>query len=485
MSRELNLEVKTFKSGGEPKSWGTAQVSLSLVGSDIMNYLQLHKKVEVPPKYFLLMEAHPNPTQRVFKILDDSRSLSNWEKMRPVVLWLCPPTLRINIVSPDGQRKVKDCDSRKPAHDAVCDFCQMFGLKDDLAYALYSDPNDMLRPIMTNKAICEVDPAIGELYLQRRYWLKALNDYADDRDVEFNFAQAERMVYDPSFDPSNHDIENLIAISLTLKYERQQAVEQEMKKIKKEKKKNRPELLQKLFPPYLCDKKNKARRKKIIEAIAAVEGQLKKDLKIKFIRTCLKDQFFGFLMFKVKCVVPNSGNPALQEVLYTINEDATYLLDKDTKATLLKIPNSRIRSSKPTPGKGELVFSYKNQAGAMASLAIQHPDHPRISDYFTGLMNYLKKQKLAEQTDEVQRDRRRAFTTTTNTTLNDLAAKDKTLTAPTMFGSEPSVAAVLTSSASLPSVDPPTPQNIEPCALDSLDLRLEAPNFLKESQSIL
>ena len=82
-------------------------------------------------------------------------------------------------------------------NEVVCDFCQLFGLKGDLAYGLYPNPNDLLRPIMMNKAICEINPGLSELYLQRRYWIKALNDYTDDRDVQFNYAQAEHLVYDP------------------------------------------------------------------------------------------------------------------------------------------------------------------------------------------------------------------------------------------------------------------------------------------------
>ena len=128
----------------------------SLSGADIMNYITLSVKYPVPPKYFLLVEF--NRGGRVFRIVDETKDLSQWEPHKPLTLWLCPPDMMITIISPDKQRKMRKCDSRKPASEIVTDLCsQIFHLKGDLAYALYPDPDDMLRPIPMNKAICEVN----------------------------------------------------------------------------------------------------------------------------------------------------------------------------------------------------------------------------------------------------------------------------------------------------------------------------------------
>ena len=341
---------------------------------------------------------------KVFRIVDDTKDLSQWEKWQPLTLWLCPPEMMITIISPDNQRRMRKCDSRTPALEIVADMCnQIFHLKDDIAYALYPDPDDMYRPIEMNKAICEVNPNMKELYLQRRFWIKAMSDFTEESDIHFNYCQARRNVYRDDFDPERYEIEKLVAIELIIEHEKREAVELQLKKIRKHRKKKRKEELLTLFPPYLVHRKDKGTRKKIVQEMSIWEGKALKDLKMAFIRTCLADKFFGCLMFDVECVVPDSGNLQRQKVLFTITEEDVYLLDKTNKQELALIRNGSIRSWKPQPQWSFVKFTYVGRGKKVMELDVYHEHVLLLVDHFVSMMNFLKQQKLAQQTDDVQR----------------------------------------------------------------------------------
>ena len=472
MSREIRATLKVF---GKPEHDKQVSFAASLSGADIMNYITLQLKFPVPPKYFLLLEM-TRGGGKVFRIVDDTKDLSQWEKWQPFTLWLCPPEMMITIISPDNQRKMRKCDSRKPASEIVTDMCsQIFHLQGDIAYALYPDPNNMYRPIEMNKAICEVNPNMKELYLQRRFWVKAMNDYTEESDIHFNYCQAKRNVYREDFDPEPYEIEKLVAIALTIEYEKQEAVELQLKKIKKAKKKKKEELL-KLFPPYLVEKKDKGKRKKIVQGMSVWEGKALKDLKMTFIRTCLRDKFFGCLMFDVQCVVPDSGNDLKQSVNFTITEEAVYLLDKTNKQELALIRNGTIRSWK---AQGSFVkFTYVGRDKTVKDLDVYHEHVLLLVDHFVSMMNFLKQEKLRAQTDDVQKSRKRAFTTTTGSTMADLATKDKSLNAPTIYAPEEPVA--VTGPSMPPVTDLPTPQDVDTSDVASLFVQPTAQNFKSE-----
>ena len=155
MSREISVTLKIVGKPEHDKQ--NVRFAASLSGADIMNYITQQLKYPVPPKYFLLVEFNRGDMV-VHRIVDDTKDLSQWEPYKPLTLWLCPPEMIITIISPDKQWHITTCNSRKPASEIVNDMCnQIFHLKGDLAYALYPDPDDMLRPIPMNKAICEVN----------------------------------------------------------------------------------------------------------------------------------------------------------------------------------------------------------------------------------------------------------------------------------------------------------------------------------------
>ena len=261
-----------------------------------------------------------------------------------------------------------------------------------------------------------------ELYLQRRFWIKAMNDYMEGSDIHFNYCQARRNVYREDFDPNPYEIEKLVAIELTIEHGRQEAVEQLLKKIEQAKKKKREELLT-LFPPYLVDKKDKSRRKKIVQGMSRWEGKALKDLKMAFIRTCLRDKFFGCLMFDVECVVPDSGNPQRQQVIFTITEEALYLLDKTNKQELALIRNSTVRSWQSQ--KGYVSFIYVGRAKQVLALDVYHEHVLLMVDHFLSWMNFLKQQKLAQQTGDVQVYQKKVLTVANNSLDNSAMSSMK------------------------------------------------------------
>jgi hypothetical protein len=463
-------------------------IPLTLSGKDIMNFLTLTMKMKIPANYFLIVCLPTPDGGKIYRILDEGKDLRRYSALKLLEFYLYPPNLLIDIQCPGGARTVKrQFDSKRPAGELVEELCDVphmdeatgkrrgfFSLKGPIAYCLYPNPKNMREPIPSNKSIVESDLKVKSLWLQRRFWIAAINHFTQESDIHFNYCQAKEMVWAPDFEFKNYNTNILLTIAFCVEYEDQDRA----KKLVKDTKNKKKELV-KYFPEWFCgdSSKDKKARTKVVDTMANYKGKDKNTLKLWFLRECLKNKYFGSLDFPVHCVIPGSKIKEQQDVLFTVTEEAIYLNDMKTKAELFGCKNSQIRKWKPA--NPELViFHYLDERREVKQLDIYHYNVLLIIDHFTALVNFLKQQKLLSQTDELGDRTIHSFHTTSGTsasTMSVLMRNDSTLK-PIGFagiadGDYPST---------LPRVEPPMPQRIEHLDADALQVDTEFQNYADE-----
>jgi hypothetical protein len=195
------------------------------------------------------------------------------------------------------------------------------------------------------------------------------------------------MVWAGTFPFEKLNAHPLCALSLTIEY----GDVDQVKRLIKETKDKRKALL-KYFPPWIChESKDKKNRKKVIEMLEQYRGKDATTLQLWFLRECLKWKFFGALEFPVKCVVPPATSGNQEDVLFTVTEE---------ELERFSVKNAAVRKWKPMTEE-LVVFHYISGKRDASELHVNYPNVLLLIDHITALMNFLKQQKLAQQTDEL------------------------------------------------------------------------------------
>ncbi|OHT00309.1 hypothetical protein TRFO_07972 [Tritrichomonas foetus] len=426
--KNINIEAIIYGSTDPPVS---TTIPSSLKGYDIKNFLTFSHSMKVPLDSCIIVKVAQNrrKTHFSFHIVEDDKDFSKFANRTHIQVIIFPKSIRLRIHCADGRVSTRDYSAKTQAQEIVKTVCRdFFKLTHDIAYALYGDRDNLLDPIPPTKSILEYNPFLTDVWLLRRFWIKADRTLKEESDIHFNYSHARSIVFSQDFEYRNYNWEEMVALSLTIEYgsyektkvllrkekkETRAQRKEEKKKEKRRKKKmgNSPaenlgiispmdnaSLEYTHFPKWMMDDK-KLRKKKheIVEKVKKYESTGIVELKSMFIKCCLKNQFFGALKFSIKCTAPESTS-APSDFILSFTETKLYLLDIDDQSEVFSIDLPLVRRWKPINlGKITLYYYKSTSAKILSEWEIQSPNAFYILDYFTSLVNFVKQQDIIEQ----------------------------------------------------------------------------------------
>ncbi|OHS95890.1 hypothetical protein TRFO_10302 [Tritrichomonas foetus] len=461
----LGLEAELFGSNQRVNT----TIPSTLKGSEIKNFLTFSHSMQLPENSCIVLKIPMDRAGKriVYHIIDDDKDMTRFVGRRSnVKILIYPKSIRLRIHCADGRVSTRDYPAKTPANQIIEQVCNdFFHLKHHIAYALYGDKNDLQNPISATKSILEYDPYIQDVWLLRRFWIKACSTLTDESDIHFNYSHARNIVFASNFNYKYYKWEDLIAISLTIEYstyeqtkvllkkeKKEKKIQQkvEKKKEKKEKKEKKKEKKKKKkaikagiaveepveqtpvntgpspqdlshFPKWMLDdKKLKKRKNDVIEKVKNYEGKDILGLKLDFMNLCLENKFFGALMFHVRCPIPMTGQAPADYVL-SFTEEQIHLLEPGTETDVFKIEHPLVKKWKPTSFENLSFFFYPNATSKnLIQWNIQYDNVLFILDYFTSLVNFIKQQEILAMKDEQRKIYLKERQRQTQSSLNDI-----------------------------------------------------------------
>jgi hypothetical protein len=413
-------------------------IPLHLTGKDVVIYLTITLKMNVPEDYFVLLVLPASDGKsKWYRILEPNADLRRFSALSTIELLLFPPKVTIEIACLGSDQTIsRKVDSKRHSGDIIDDICSesapeiegvepcLFSLTGSLGYALYSNPTDIRLPVPLNRSLIEYNPFTKTFYLLRRFWTERICYFTRPSDVAFNYYQAQTMVWDPEFDFQHYNYTAMLALVLLINHQKRDVITALIKECKNK----RRELLQ-YFPPWLChETKDKPRRKKVIEALGSYGHKDRPTLQLWFLREALKNKLFGAVEYESLTVVPGRESEGLQEVILTITDTTFYLMDR-SRRELFAVPHHRLRKWKPVDNE-HVIFQLLDGRKSRREFVLEYQRSLLIVDHFTSLLNFVKQMKVQEKTDEIGDRLTRGFTTTTgssSSTMSVLLRNDRSL----------------------------------------------------------
>ncbi|OHT05496.1 hypothetical protein TRFO_26768 [Tritrichomonas foetus] len=504
----IGIEASIFGSSDQPVS---TTIPSSLKGKDIINFLKFSHSMKIPDgACIIIMFVSETKYAVSYRILDNDKDLSQYlSRQKRFQILLYPPKMMIHIHCADGRVSIREYASTTPAAKIVEDVCKIFfHLNHHIAYALYGNINDLSNPIPQTKSIIEFNPSISDVWLLRRFWIKASTALNDESDIHFNFSHAKNIVFSKNFSFRRYKWEDLIAISLTLDYSTYEQAKmllkkekKEISKLKKNEKKMKKEKAKKkgknanddsanqhkhksvidvshLPVWFILDKKEKKRKNEIIELVRNYENMNILELKLKFLKICLENEYFGARMFPVRCKIPFT-NSSIQECNVCFTENFYCLLKKDTEEELFKVKLTYVRKWKPTDIENMHFFFITKESRELYDLHIQAQNVFTILDYFTSLINFLKQQSILGKQDDTVKSEKKVVARMDKTSLSDIISANNINDYIPEDEDEPEIYEMKNrQDSNISKIDPPSKQTVELldieklCAKSEIDLTL-------------
>lgn len=435
------------------------------------------QKMQIPDKYFLIAvftTGNENQQHKSYRIVEDDRDLSKYANMKKVELLLYPPVIYLKIHCPDKRVNTQSFPAKTTAVSIVESVCtNLFHLSGLYAYAIYADPSKPGDPIPQNKSIVEVNPELTDVYLLRRFWIRAINDFTIESDIHFNYSQAKDIVFNMNFPHQSYDSPLLTAYALLIEYQTAEKVKNLLKKAKKKE-------LKQILPKYI--RKDKKLLNKTKELLTEKEGPSILELKMAFLRVALQNKFFGSIQFPILAQIPGKAESGQYD--FTMTEDCLVCLKKGTYDEEFQIRVNQIRKWKPLGPEILKYFYFENIHDPNAGLVewqIRSKAVIQILDHFTALVNFLKQMKLqsAENQDTHKLESKKS-TMRTISSLAGLMTENSTLTMPSEPSEFVAPTPVQSNSYVLSTIDPPHPQQPVAFAAESCTIKTEMQSTVDE-----
>ena len=445
----LNIDAVVFGSQQAPV---VTTIPSNLKGSEIKNFLSFSHKLQIPEGSTTIIKIAADKTRTTFhyRIIDDDKDLSKYSKFRTFSILFYPPSMKLLVHCADSSVKTIEFPSKQSSEKIVKKLCKDFKLCHNIAYALYGDRDKVYDPIPPTKSILEYNPYLTDVWLLRRFWIKAATTLKAESDIHFCYSHAKIIVFSRDFNYKFYNWEELIAISFAIEYstfDQTKAVLKQLKKDKKVKNKEDKKTKKKkskkddssqpindvmsssqinpTFPYWFTDDKKLKKKKKgeVIERVKKYERRDCLELKKEFLHICFANKFFGALVFDVHCSAPGNSTPGDYSLSFT--EEKVHLLEKGTEKDVFTVLHPLVKKWRPTTMESLSFFLLLHPTSKeIFEWKIDHTENSYyILDYYTSLANFIKQQSILEKKDEHTLGTRKPTVRMTQTSLNEILVK--------------------------------------------------------------
>ena len=401
--------VQVFRSSVEVK----VEIPRTLTVTEVLNYLEFSQKLTFPKNSFIMVKRDQN----LYSIPDEKRDLTVYQQ-NSLSLLIYPPNLLLKIHCPDKRINVRQFDSKLPAAKIVETLCNdIFHLQSPESYALYQCFNVTSDAFPPNEPLIAYIPEIQDVWLLRRFWIRALTNFTEENDVHFCYTQAKVEFYNDKFPYQQVDHKTLLTLSIIVEFDGKQ--QEAVKFLSKASKKD----LKKFFPKFAVDDK------KLIKQVLEMIPQFPSNVlvaKTMFLQKVLEFPYFGSATFPA--IFEHDGAKYNGRISFA--EEGVCFFENDTSyKSILTIPYSILIKYKAISNSA-IRFKYQC-SDEVKTLEFQTPASAKIPEHLLILLNFLKQNKLKEK-EELNKKKgskmhRRNTVRTSVTSFTDLLSSDSSL----------------------------------------------------------